>query len=323
MAIQVLDKSKQRTVRIANNSFEVVNELPSETMELLIKIIAETGGNPHEIQSLIEDEFDYIGGGCFGRVFELTDDIVIKLNTGSANSNYNNRDGEVLAELQGIPIFPKLYMYSRDNRIIVMQKIKGKTVDDLSWANKGYKEQFKYELLKEELSRAISETKKRGWYITDAHRANCMFSEDGKFYVVDMGLFYREGEDRWGQGPSEVFETLDYLQKFLDEETYEKRQIEARKELREKRKKLRKQRMADRVINQKKNKKNFARAMFDSRCSLPHRYGWNKIDKALDRHNRLQWAEERERMRKELWGGTPISVAPKKPTSHFGFSAFM
>ncbi|QFR56527.1 serine/threonine kinase [Bacillus phage 056SW001B] len=173
--------------------FVVVNEVSEKLLRLISKALEcwEEDFDEYDYQNeypTMRNHFKYLGGGHCGRVFELDEDTVIKVETGS----YESEDGAILHQLQGLPFVPKVYMYTDEDvnsQITVMQKIKGVTITEY------LKGKSPFSLLKapENLTDAaesfiIRAALERGVEIRDVKSDNCMIDEQGNFYMVDYGV---------------------------------------------------------------------------------------------------------------------------------------
>jgi hypothetical protein len=178
-------------------TFKVVNELPTKVRNTILKAVNEFVQANMDFEK-VDNILNFIAGGACGRVYDLGD-YILKVNKNSGLAE-NCKDGEIMADLQGIPCIPKLYMYSEDNKYMVVQKIDGQTMSDFNWrpdflpANH---ETFSVEEHERMVEEAYKEAEKRGWVMNDCHQYNTMIDKQGRFWVVDVGLF-KEAPYAWG-----------------------------------------------------------------------------------------------------------------------------
>lgn len=263
-------KTEEKQVTIAGENFKLINDLPEETMEQLIDAVVTFEGalksrsvfdNPFH---KLEEKFDLIASGHCGKVYDFGE-YILKVAKPSVQYEFEKgtRDGTILHELQGIPTIPTLYAYSEGDRYMVIQKIKGETVTNLSWHEfipKNWNAEAQYALL----DKAKEEIEKRGWVMADLHGENCMIDEEGNFWLVDVGLFHRQNERHFGRGYDSARNCI---------ETSE------RKILRIKERKQRKKTQAEKVVISnslmgeiKENAENLGFASFPERNSSAYGY---------------------------------------------------
>jgi hypothetical protein len=134
-----------------------------------------------------------LGSGHFGKVYNFSEEYVLKINNPNQMNygGYNVRDGYIMEQLQGIAIIPQVFLYSVNNQFILIQKIKGKTCTELmeSGEVKQFKDIIDFHWTKTFIEKCAEEVEARGWKLADCHGENCMIDENGKFYIVDVGLF--------------------------------------------------------------------------------------------------------------------------------------
>jgi hypothetical protein len=134
-----------------------------------------------------------LGSGHFGKVYDFSEEYVLKINNPNQMNygGYNVRDGYIMEQLQGIAIIPQVFLYSVKNEFILIQKIKGKTCTELveSGEVKQFKDIIDFHWTKTFIEKCAEEVEARGWKLADCHGSNCMIDENGKFYIVDVGLF--------------------------------------------------------------------------------------------------------------------------------------
>lgn len=204
------------TFQIAGRTFKVTNPLPEDAMHKLITAVCTFEATKEEERFTAVDKiFNYIAQGHFGRVYDLGD-YILKINKpwvleDSSCGGFNARDGFVYEQLQGIPCIPTLYNYSTDNVYMVVQKIKGETVRDYEDSDNIYPYDFEKAL--ESLDTANEMINERGWTIDDMHSKNCMIDEEGKFWMVDIGLFYNHENGEDGMCGREYHNALSCLKK--------------------------------------------------------------------------------------------------------------
>lgn len=174
-------QNKGEFVKVAGVTFKVVNELPQEVIGKLVEAL-------QSIHNHLQPELPRLGGGACGQVFDLGG-YALKIDYGWDGG----QDGKILEDLQGCPFIPKLYMRSENKKFTVMQKIDGQTVasfchsPEFSFDNWMSEEDFK-----RACEIAVREINDRGWAPEDMHHGNLMIDREGKFWIVDVGLFSRE-----------------------------------------------------------------------------------------------------------------------------------
>lgn len=166
-------------------NFTVVNELPADIMEKVEEAVKAyhkgTWRKVHDVLTLI-------GAGFCGTVWELSDEYALKVDKGTYSSG--TRDGEIMHALQGLPMIPKLYMYSEDNRFMVVQRIKGVDVRKYRNGEAGFTlRSFAKGKFQRLVDQFTIDVLKRGWIPTDLHDENTMIDTDGNFWIVDVGIF--------------------------------------------------------------------------------------------------------------------------------------
>ena len=179
-----------KTFRSSGVTFHLVNDFPTDVKNKFLKVVNEYLMSNEDF-SRVDNILKFIGGGACGKVYDLGDGFVLKINHFEWYSE--SADGEILRDLQGIPFIPKLYCYSDDNRFMVVQKIDGMTTGSYRGEyiiNKRLDaEKFtRYAKMVDQLIR------ERGWLMNDIHLGNCMFDRQGQFWIVDVGLFKPAGE---------------------------------------------------------------------------------------------------------------------------------
>lgn len=182
-----------KEITIADQVFTVVNDLPLNIMEKAIESIATYYGqrNPNQAGWInwrrVESVLELIGAGHCGAVFELSEEIAIKFDKGTMTDE--TQDGAVLEALQGLPLIPKVYMYSQDGNITIMQKVTGENVSSYR-RNKIFSVlNFDKKKVDEQVMELVVGIYKRGWRATDLHGENVMVDKEGRFWVVDVGIF--------------------------------------------------------------------------------------------------------------------------------------
>jgi hypothetical protein len=176
-----------RTVKLCGMDFTMVNELPEEAIRKLAEVLPtyhNSGGDYDVLRRFLK----YLGGGYCGVLFHLTEDLVLKVESG----NYHGaRDGKMLHELQGLPFIPKVYLYNEKHNITVIEKVKGCTVREyiqggadftlLNWDTDTLLQQVKDMIQESYLQRRVT--------LGDLHSSNLMVDKEGNFWVVDAGCF--------------------------------------------------------------------------------------------------------------------------------------
>jgi hypothetical protein len=178
-----------KTVKSSGVTFKVVNPIPTQVRNTLLKAV-NTFIQEEQRWEGIENILSFIAGGACGRVYDLGD-YILKVNR-SGGLAESCKDGDILADLQGLDFIPKLYWYSEDNRFMIVQKIHGQTMAD--WRHFPDflpKKEFTMDrpTWEKETERVYREAEERGWIMNDIHSGNTMFDRDGNFWIVDVGLF--------------------------------------------------------------------------------------------------------------------------------------
>jgi hypothetical protein len=170
-------------------TFKVVNELPTPVRNTILKAVNEFVQANMNFEK-VDNILNFIAGGACGRVYDLGD-YILKVNKNSGLAE-NCKDGQIMNDLQGVPCIPKLYMYSEDNKYMVVQKIDGQTMSDFNWSPKflpANHETFSREKHEELVVNAYEMAEERGWVMNDCHQYNTMIDKQGNFWIVDVGLF--------------------------------------------------------------------------------------------------------------------------------------
>ncbi|WJJ55313.1 hypothetical protein QB910_000069 [Dabrowskivirus KKP3916] len=133
-----------------------------------------------------------LGSGANGEVFEIFGFAVKFFRDGS-------RDPYILEKLQGHPMFPKLYAYSKGEFMIV-ERICGETCDEAYKLNKLNKSNIKRSW-KDNVMSCFEFVKERNILCFDLHPGNVMLTNNGEFVIIDVGEFetdynYRLSEER-------------------------------------------------------------------------------------------------------------------------------
>jgi tRNA A-37 threonylcarbamoyl transferase component Bud32 len=266
--------SQKITVRevtyIAGKEFNLVNPLPEPVMEKLMEVVVSFEEEKRSNSvispfSKLDAILDFISGGYCGRVYDMGD-YILKVN--KPNHSYNLRDGQIMHELQGVPCIPKLFIYSEDNRYMIVEKIKGMTVSGMGWeASPVTPEEWDLKKQEERLELSHGMIQERGWVMADCHGDNCMVDEEGNFWLIDVGLFSKHTEHTFGRGYDCAQDSLRKADEGVRYEEVEKEREERRAKRRAERAKERHQNRIKRIIEGKKENKHFARALLDSRAT--------------------------------------------------------
>lgn len=171
---------------VAGTQFVLVNSMPTHaSAERLGKLVATFEETNDHFK--LEHFAEYIAGGMFGKVYDLGDGMILKVNT---HQNTQARDGQIMHSLQGLPMIPKLYCYSTDNRYMVVQLIDGDTVSGFTHG-RGFMLNQPFDEKQADLycETLFDEAKSAGWFVNDIHNENVMIDKDGRLWVVDVGLF--------------------------------------------------------------------------------------------------------------------------------------
>jgi hypothetical protein len=183
-----------KTYKSSGVRFNIVNELPSQVRNKLLKTVNEFLQGQNDFDR-IENIVEYIAGGACGRVYDLGDGFIVKVNKFGWRTD--TPDGDILKDLQGVPFIPKLYWYSEDNRFVVVQKIDGVTTSNYMGDFLFGKELdgSKFETVAKKVFEMAYE---RGWVLNDIHGGNCMIDKQGRFWIVDVGLFQKTDSYNFG-----------------------------------------------------------------------------------------------------------------------------
>jgi serine/threonine protein kinase len=184
-----------KTYKSSGVKFNVVNELPTQVKNRFLQTVNEFLQGHNDFDR-IENILEYIAGGACGRVYDLGDGFIVKINKFGWRTD--TPDGDILKDLQGIPFIPKVYWYSEDNRFIVVQKIEGVTTGNYLGEFLFGKE-LDLEKFKEKAREVFSMVEERGWILNDIHGGNCMIDRKGRFWIVDVGLFQKADSMHFGE----------------------------------------------------------------------------------------------------------------------------
>lgn len=174
-----------KTYKSSGIRFNIVNDLPTQIKNRLLKSVDEflmNGSNFLYIDKLLK----YIAGGVCGRVYDLGEGYILKVN--KSDNLVSTPDGDILKDLQGVDFIPKVYWYSQDNRFIVVQKIDGVTTGSYH-GDFLFKQTWKQKEFEKRVHKAVNDMQARGWFPNDIHGGNCMIDKQGNFWIVDVGLF--------------------------------------------------------------------------------------------------------------------------------------
>lgn len=181
------------TVVIHEVEVKHVTGAPAHIIESFQKVI-EIGENKQGGFYLLDSLYEKIGKGACGAVFALDSEYVVKVTR--PDSRYETKDGEILEALQGLPLVPTLYAYSLDNRYALIQRISGDVVGNL-W--KGIKfNEFDSKAWLVKCEEFIHGCTQKGWFPNDLHYENCMVDDEGRFWVIDFGLFKANRREVFG-----------------------------------------------------------------------------------------------------------------------------
>jgi serine/threonine protein kinase len=189
-----------KTFKSSGVRFNVVNELPTPVRNKFLKTVNEFLQGHNDFDR-IENILEYIAGGACGRVYDLGDGFIVKVNKFGWRTD--TPDGDILKDLQGIPFIPKLYWYSEDNRFIVVQKIDGVTTGNYMGEFLFHKE-LNFDKFKQTAEKVSEMIEERGWVLNDIHGGNCMIDKQGRFWIVDVGLFRKVDDFSWGSGLADL-----------------------------------------------------------------------------------------------------------------------
>jgi hypothetical protein len=190
------NKMAYKKFKSSGVTFNEVNKIPTKVRNTILKAV-NTFIQEEQRWEQLDNILQFIAGGACGRVYDLGD-YILKVNRSNGLAE-SCKDGQILADLQGLHFIPKLYWYSEDNRFMVVQKIDGQTTGDFRLSPDFLpKNDFKVDRQRweEVMEKVYEEAKERGWVMNDIHSQNTMFDKDGRFWIVDVGLFRETGY--WG-----------------------------------------------------------------------------------------------------------------------------
>ena len=140
--------------------------------------------------------YNRIGSGACGSVYAIGLDYVVKANDGWYSGDGNTRDGQILEQLQGVPMIPTIYAYSEDNRYMLIQRIKGETIDRFTDYDSRLAQTLKDTHLEFNQTEWLKQSElfyekafERGYAPHDLHSENVMIDSQGRLWVIDVGLF--------------------------------------------------------------------------------------------------------------------------------------
>jgi ABC1 atypical kinase-like domain len=169
-------------------AFKFVNDLEEALkVEILEAIENCIDGVRH-----LSETYQKIGGGACGDVYAVNERLVLKWNNGWLSGT--TRDHIVLEALQGLPLVPTLYGYSEDGMFILIERIHGETISRYEFSKMFSLLSYDSEKHKKLVNEFAEGCLERGWLPNDLHGGNAMITPEGKFYVVDYGLFKEVGK---------------------------------------------------------------------------------------------------------------------------------
>lgn len=179
-----------KTIRRTGLEVKLVNDLPVETLQDFLNAIDQYKSN--KLQFNVEHEL--LGSGACGRVYEFNEDYALKINgTGWYAELEETCDGAILESLQGVPLIPTLYAYTTNNEFTLVQRIKGVTWDKYLGGTPFTPLNFKEDEWLKASELFYEYSQERGWTPKDLHSENLMIDEEGKIWVIDVGLFVPQG----------------------------------------------------------------------------------------------------------------------------------
>lgn len=160
-----------------------VNYLPKDLFDYIQEVIrkAENG------ECLLRNHFPELAQGTCATVYAINDKYILKHNDSVYNLAEIN-DHLTLRDLQGLPLVPTLYAYTRDGRYLIIERIHGETLASRKFLKK--QPLFNKKQLIEEFKEFLVGSFERGWIPSDLHAGNVMVSSRG-VYIVDYGYFNR------------------------------------------------------------------------------------------------------------------------------------
>ncbi|PGR09156.1 AarF/UbiB family protein [Priestia megaterium] len=150
-----------------------LKQLPTEVLDICNDLLS--GKSPGDLG------LKSMGSGSDGEVFQIEDDICIKV---FFKSSQNKNDHVALSALQGIPSVPEIYAYAEE-KFIVLERVKGQSIDDYVDKNRALPPNLE-ELIKNELHLM----KDKNYFFTDFKLGEHTFwiKETQSVKFVDFGL---------------------------------------------------------------------------------------------------------------------------------------
>lgn len=182
-----------------------VPEIPSfnETSKELRKFDLKEFLTEKELEKLEELEKNYeelfqnwdenskkIGEGTHSEVFSFKkqgEEYAVKKNTSSAEQSVDE-DVAALLRTQKIDETPDIHGYSKEDQLIIMEKISGKNIEELKKNNQTIEPKESHII---DLIDAYIEMNERG-VVADPHFSNFFYDEDQGFKIVDLELEQQE-----------------------------------------------------------------------------------------------------------------------------------
>lgn len=134
-------------------------------------------------------DFQKIGSGSYGTVYGYKD-YAIKLIYNEDDGV--NRDIEVLKDISHLPFIPTLYAII-NNKVLISERIYGKTVEMYTC-----RKENPYnidERILDEWHNCLFTIIREGYSPDDLHENNVMISRDGRIKIVDVGWFFKHGQE--------------------------------------------------------------------------------------------------------------------------------
>lgn len=198
------------TDKLSKFKLTTFNEMADGDLERFIEIFIDEKdfSGRHFDHFYLRNTMTKLGAGMYGEVYEFigSDGYEYAVKVFKLQDDYH--DGKILADLQEIKGFPKLFFYiegtSMNERpwgdidvdfvIMVSQKINGFIVDKIAGdvdndSLELFTKCFKPDII-DVFNKSIDLSFQKGLEPSDVHSHNVMFDiEEGIFYIVDVGKF--------------------------------------------------------------------------------------------------------------------------------------
>lgn len=131
------------------------------------------------------DIFDYIDYGESSNVYAYDNYCIKIFKEDNGDYMYSNKDAYILECLQGLECVPKLYAYKHE-KYLIMDFVEGQSLGDVISENKslsGIRRGLRTELYK---------IYKIGIKPKDLHLYNIMCDAEGRYKLIDFGMYFRD-----------------------------------------------------------------------------------------------------------------------------------